>query len=98
MLAPLVTNLADSRIALNIGALGLRSRAAIMARGSSPYRQPVQPKGRRGALPGPLMGHYRFLRHTPAKSKGMLRAPMPSGRPAAHIERAVRALNGEGGP
>jgi ABC-type nitrate/sulfonate/bicarbonate transport system substrate-binding protein len=98
MLAPLVTNLADSGIRLRIGALGPRSRAAIMARGGSPYRQLVQLQRKRGAIPGPLAVDCRFLHHTLAECKGMLRVPMPFGRPAAGIVHDVRALLGEGGP
>jgi len=62
MLAPLVMDLADSRIPLKIVSLGHRSGAVIMVRTDSPYQGFRQLAGKRIAVPSRFAVDYLFLR------------------------------------
>ena len=62
MLAPMVMDLADSKIPVKIVSLGHRSGAVIMVRTDSPYNQFKQLTGKRIAVPSRFAVDYLFLR------------------------------------
>src|SRR5690606_32413129 len=62
MLAPLVMDLADSRIPVKIVSLGHRSGAVIMVRADSPYQTFRQLSGKRIAVPSRFAVDFLFLR------------------------------------
>ncbi|HZX25847.1 MAG TPA: ABC transporter substrate-binding protein [Telluria sp.] len=62
MLAPLVMDLANSRIPVKIVSLGHRSGAVIMVRTDSPYRSFAQLRGKRIAIPSRFAVDFLFLR------------------------------------
>ncbi len=96
MLAPLVMDLAASRIPLRIVSLGHRSGAVIMVRSDSAYRRFADLKGRRVAIPSRFAVDYLFLRKMLAR-EGMGASDIeivemaPPDMPAALYARAVDA-------
>lgn len=96
MLAPLVMDLADSRIPLKIVSLGHRSGASIMVRADGPLRRFADLKGKRVAIPSRFAVDYLFLRRMLAR-EGMgvrdieLIEMAPPDMPAALYARAVDA-------
>jgi len=62
MLAPLVMDLADRKIAVKIVSLGHRSGAVIMVRSDSPYQHFRQLAGKRIAIPSRFAVDFLFLR------------------------------------
>jgi NitT/TauT family transport system substrate-binding protein len=62
MLAPLVMDLADTRIPVKIVSLGHRSGAVIMVRSDSPYHKFKDITGKRIAIPSRFAVDYLFLR------------------------------------
>jgi NitT/TauT family transport system substrate-binding protein len=96
MLAPLVMDLADSRIPLKIVSLGHRSGAVIMVRTDSSYRRFAHLKGKRVAIPSRFAVDYLFLRKMLAR-EGMLAQDIeiiempPPDMPAALYARAIDA-------
>ena len=96
MLAPLVMDLADSRIPLKIVSLGHRSGASIMVRSDAPYRRFADLKGRRVAIPSRFAVDYLFLRKMLAR-EGMrvqdveIVEMAPPDMPAALYANAVDA-------
>lgn len=62
MLAPLVMDLADSKIPVKIVSLGHRSGAVIMVRTDSPYQKFRQLSGKRIAIPSRFAVDFLFLR------------------------------------
>jgi NitT/TauT family transport system substrate-binding protein len=96
MLAPLVMDLADSRIPLKIVSLGHRSGAVIMVRTDSGFRRFADLKGKRIAIPSRFAVDYLFLRKMLAR-EGMgardieiIEMPPPD-MPAALYANAIEA-------
>lgn len=96
MLAPLVMDLADSRIPLKIVSLGHRSGAVIMVRTDSPYRRFADLKGKSVAIPSRFAVDYLFLRKMLAR-EGMgakdveIIEMAPPDMPAALYAKAIDA-------
>lgn len=96
MLAPMVMDLADSKIPVKIVSLGHRSGAVIMVRTDSPYKQFKQLAGKRIAIPSRFAVDYLFLRKMLAQ-EGMtpkdiqLIEMAPPDMPAALYAKAVDA-------
>ena len=96
MLAPMVMDLADSKIPVKIVSLGHRSGAVIMVRTDSPYKQFKQLTGKRIAVPSRFAVDYLFLRKMLAQ-EGMtpkdiqLLEMAPPDMPAALYAKAVDA-------
>ncbi|GAB3460304.1 ABC transporter substrate-binding protein [Massilia terrae] len=96
MLAPLVMDLADSRIPLKIVSLGHRSGAVIMVRTDAPIRRFSDLKGRRVAIPSRFAVDYIFLRKMLAREGMNVRdieiiEMAPPDMPAALYAKAVDA-------
>jgi NitT/TauT family transport system substrate-binding protein len=96
MLAPLVMDLADSRIPLKIVSLGHRSGASIMVRSDSPLRRFSDLKGKSVAIPSRFAVDYLFLRKMLAREHMTVRdidivEMAPPDMPAALYARAVDA-------
>jgi NitT/TauT family transport system substrate-binding protein len=96
MLAPLVMDLADRKIAVKIVSLGHRSGAVIMVRTDSPYQHFRQLAGKRIAIPSRFAVDFLFLRKmlaqesmTPADVQIIEMAPPDM--PAALYANAVDA-------
>jgi NitT/TauT family transport system substrate-binding protein len=96
MLAPLVMDLADSRIPLKIVSLGHRSGAVIMVRADGPFRRFADLKGKRVAIPSRFAVDFLFLRKMLAR-EGMAPADVeiiemaPPDMPAALYAKAIDA-------
>jgi NitT/TauT family transport system substrate-binding protein len=96
MLAPLVMDLADRKIAVKIVSLGHRSGAVIMVRSDSPYQHFRQLAGKRIAIPSRFAVDFLFLRKMLAQ-EGMSPADVqiiemaPPDMPAALYANAVDA-------
>lgn len=96
MLAPMVMDLADSKIPVKIVSLGHRSGAVIMVRTDSPYKQFKQLAGKRVAIPSRFAVDYLFLRKMLAqegmtpKDIQLVEMPPPD-MPAALYAKAVDA-------
>jgi NitT/TauT family transport system substrate-binding protein len=96
MLAPLVMDLADSRIPLKIVSLGHRSGAVIMVRTDSAYRRFADLKGKSIAIPSRFAVDYLFLRKMLAR-EGMgpkdveIIEMAPPDMPAALYAKAIDA-------
>ncbi|HEX9171823.1 MAG TPA: ABC transporter substrate-binding protein [Telluria sp.] len=96
MLAPLVMDLADRRIALKIVSLGHRSGAVIMVRTDSAHRSFRDLKGKRIAIPSRFAVDFLFLRKMLAR-EGMTPRDIdviemaPPDMPAALYAKAVDA-------
>jgi NitT/TauT family transport system substrate-binding protein len=96
MLAPLVMDLADSRIPLKIVSLGHRSGASIMVRADAPLHRFSDLKGRRVAIPSRFAVDYLFLRKMLAREGMTVRdieivEMAPPDMPAALYASAVDA-------
>jgi NitT/TauT family transport system substrate-binding protein len=96
MLAPLVMDLADSRIPLKIVSLGHRSGASIMVRADAPLRTFRDLKGKSVAIPSRFAVDYLFLRKMLAREGMTVRdidivEMAPPDMPAALYARAVDA-------
>jgi NitT/TauT family transport system substrate-binding protein len=96
MLAPLVMDLADSRIPLKIVSLGHRSGASIMVRVDAPLHRFSDLKGRRVAIPSRFAVDYLFLRKMLAREGMTVRdieivEMAPPDMPAALYAKAVDA-------
>lgn len=96
MLAPLVMDLADKRIAVKIVSLGHRSGAVIMVRSDSPYPDFKALAGKRVAIPSRFAVDFLFLRRLLAE-EGMTPDQLeivempPPDMPAALYASAVDA-------
>ena len=96
MLAPLVMDLAESKIPVKIVSLGHRSGAVIMVRTDSPYQSFKQLAGKRIAIPSRLAVDFLFLRKMLAR-EGMTPKDIqivempPPDMPAALFAKAVDA-------
>jgi NitT/TauT family transport system substrate-binding protein len=96
MLAPLVMDLAMSRIAVKVVSLGHRSGAIIMVRSDSPFRTFNDLRGKRIAVPSRFAVDYLYLRKMLAK-EGMTVKDVevvemaPPDMPAALYAKAVEA-------
>jgi NitT/TauT family transport system substrate-binding protein len=96
MLAPLVMDLADRKIAVKIVSLGHRSGAVIMVRSDSQYQHFRQLAGKRIAIPSRFAVDFLFLRKMLAQ-EGMSPADVqiiemaPPDMPAALYANAVDA-------
>ncbi|MGH8652225.1 MAG: ABC transporter substrate-binding protein [Gammaproteobacteria bacterium] len=96
MLAPLVMNLADTKIPVKIVSLGHRSGAVIMVRTDSPYQHFKQLTGKRIAIPSRFAVDFLFLRKMLAqeimtpKDIEIVEMPPPD-MPAALYANAVDA-------
>ncbi len=98
MLAPMVMDLADSRIPVKIVSLGHRSGAVIMVRTESPYQHFKQLAGKRIAIPSRFAVDFLFLRKMLAredmtpKDIEIVEMPPPD-MPAALYANAVDAYS-----
>lgn len=96
MLAPLVMDLAMSRIAVKVVSLGHRSGAIIMVRSDSPFRSFRDLRGMRVAVPSRFAVDYLYLRKMLAK-EGMTVKDIevvemaPPDMPAALYAKAVES-------
>ena len=96
MLAPLVMDLAESKIPVKIVSLGHRSGAVIMVRTDSPYKSFRQLAGKRIAIPSRFAVDFLFLRKMlaregmTAKDIQIIEMPPPD-MPAALYAKAVDA-------
>jgi NitT/TauT family transport system substrate-binding protein len=96
MLAPLVMDLADSRIPLKIVSLGHRSGAVIMVRSDAPWRRFADLRGKSVAIPSRFAVDYLFLRKMLAR-EGMgpkdveIIEMAPPDMPAALYAKAIDA-------
>jgi NitT/TauT family transport system substrate-binding protein len=96
MLAPLVMDLADSRIPLKIVSLGHRSGAVIMVRTDSGFRRFADLKGKRVAIPSRFAVDHLFLRKMLARERmgaqdiEIIEMPPPD-MPAALYANAIEA-------
>lgn len=96
MLAPLVMDLAMTRIAVKVVSLGHRSGAVIMVRSDSPFRSFNDLRGKRVAVPSRFAVDYLYLRKMLAK-EGMTVKDVevvemaPPDMPAALYARAIEA-------
>ena len=96
MLAPMVMDLANSKIPVKIVSLGHRSGAVIMVRTDSPYQTFKQLTGKRIAIPSRFAVDYLFLRKMLAregmtpKDVQIVEMPPPD-MPAALYAKAVDA-------
>lgn len=94
MLAPLIMDLAESRIPVKVVSLGHRSGAVIMVRSDSPYRVFRDLRGKRIAIPSRFAVDYLYLRKMLAK-EGMTVKEVevvemaPPDMPAALYAKAV---------
>jgi NitT/TauT family transport system substrate-binding protein len=96
MLAPLIMDLAESKIPVKVVSLGHRSGAVIMVRSDSPYKTFKDIKGKRVAIPSRFAVDYLYLRKMLAK-EGMTVKDIeviemaPPDMPAALYAKAVDA-------
>ena len=96
MLAPLVMDLADSKVPVKIVSLGHRSGAVIMVRTDSPYQTFRQLAGKRIAIPSRFAVDFLFLRKMLARENmtpkdiQIVEMPPPD-MPAALFAKAVDA-------
>ena len=96
MLAPLVMDLAMTRIAVKVVSLGHRSGAVIMVRSDSPFRAFNDLRGKRVAVPSRFAVDYLYLRKMLAR-EGMTVKDVevvemaPPDMPAALYARAIEA-------
>ena len=96
MLAPLVMDLAMTRIKVKVVSLGHRSGAVIMVRSDSPFRSFSDLRGKRVAVPSRFAVDYLYLRKMLAKERMAVKdvevvEMAPPDMPAALYARAIEA-------
>ena len=96
MLAPLVMDLAMTRIKVKVVSLGHRSGAVIMVRSDSPFRSFSDLRGKRVAVPSRFAVDYLYLRKMLAKERMTVKdvevvEMAPPDMPAALYARAIEA-------
>jgi NitT/TauT family transport system substrate-binding protein len=96
MLAPLVMDLAMTRIKVKVVSLGHRSGAVIMVRSDSPFRSFNDLRGKRVAVPSRFAVDYLYLRKMLAKERMTVKdvevvEMAPPDMPAALYARAIEA-------
>lgn len=96
MLAPLVMDLAMTRIEVKVVSLGHRSGAVIMVRSDSPFRSFNDLRGKRVAVPSRFAVDYLYLRKMLAKERMTVKdvevvEMAPPDMPAALYARAIEA-------
>jgi NitT/TauT family transport system substrate-binding protein len=96
MLAPLVMDLAMTRIKVKVVSLGHRSGAVIMVRSDSPFRSFDDLRGKRIAVPSRFAVDYLYLRKMLARERMTVKdielvEMAPPDMPAALYARAIEA-------